>query len=171
MHLLGERSGHDFQHYKRATVLRRIERRMQVSRQPALPADATYLQASPQETVPLLQDMLISVINFFRDRPAFDALERLVSEGHFDNRLPAERVPAWVAVCATGEEACSVAMCCWSMQVTQVRRPACRSLPPTLMNALWQWRSGRLCRVHRCRHSTRAPASVLRPTAGAIRGQ
>jgi two-component system CheB/CheR fusion protein len=96
MHLLRERSGHDFQHYKRATVLRRIEWRMQVSRQPALPADVTYLHASPQETVPLLQDMLISVTNFFRDRPAFDALERLVSEGHFDNRLPAERVPAWV---------------------------------------------------------------------------
>jgi two-component system CheB/CheR fusion protein len=110
MNLLRERSGHDFQHYKRATVLRRIERRMQVSRQPNLPAYATYLQESPQETVPLLQDMLISVTNFFRDRTAFDALERLVSEGLFDNRLPAERVRAWVAGCATGEEAYSVAM-------------------------------------------------------------
>lgn len=31
-------TGHDFKHYKRATVLRRIERRMQVTTQPDLPA-------------------------------------------------------------------------------------------------------------------------------------
>lgn len=110
MHLLRERSGHDFTYYKRATVLRRLERRMQVSRQPTLPAYASYLHNHPQETAPLLQDMLISVTNFFRDRPAFEALERHVADGLFDNRLPAQRVRVWVAGCATGEEAYSVAM-------------------------------------------------------------
>ena len=38
MALLQQRTGHDFRHYKRATVLRRIERRMQVSRTPTLAA-------------------------------------------------------------------------------------------------------------------------------------
>ncbi len=35
--LLCNRTGHDFKHYKRATVLRRIERRLQVTAQPDLP--------------------------------------------------------------------------------------------------------------------------------------
>ena len=114
-----ERTGHDFTRYKRATLLRRIERRMQVTRQPTVPAYATFLEATPQETSLLLQDMLISVTNFFRDRTAFDALERTVVAELFEDRSPAEpaepaepvkHVRAWVAGCATGEEAYSVAM-------------------------------------------------------------
>ena len=108
--LLRERSGHDFTDYKRATVLRRIERRMQVTRQPTLPAYAVFLRDHPQEPTLLLQDMLISVTNFFRDRTAFDALERILIEELFEDRSPAAQVRAWVAGCATGEEAYSVAM-------------------------------------------------------------
>ncbi|MDA8519896.1 CheR family methyltransferase [Acidovorax sp. NCPPB 4044] len=110
MRLLRERTGHDFLHYKRATLLRRIERRMQVSRQRTLPDYAAYLQTHAQEPVLLLQDMLISVTNFFRDRLAFEALERVLIEDLFENRAPTDRVRAWVAGCATGEEAYSVAM-------------------------------------------------------------
>lgn len=110
MELLRERTNHDFTCYKRATVLRRLERRMQVTRQPTVPAYAAFLNANPQETALLLQDMLISVTNFFRDRMAFDALERAVVADLFEDRSPVERVRAWVAGCATGEEAYSVAM-------------------------------------------------------------
>ncbi|MFP3534437.1 hypothetical protein SB763_34345, partial [Burkholderia sp. SIMBA_042] len=63
---------------KRATVLRRIERRLQVTAQPDLGAYYDYLQAHPEETKALLGDMLIGVTNFFRDREAFEALERNV---------------------------------------------------------------------------------------------
>ncbi len=110
MRLLRERTGHDFSHYKRATLLRRIERRMQVSQQRTLPDYAAYLQSHAPEAVLLLQDMLISVTNFFRDRAAFESLERILIEELFENRSPADRVRAWVAGCATGEEAYSVAM-------------------------------------------------------------
>jgi two-component system CheB/CheR fusion protein len=106
---LRERTGHDFLHYKRATVLRRIERRMQVNAVPTIPAYLALLHRDAEETPALLQDMLISVTNFFRDRDAFEGLERLLE------RLHAERptdlpVRAWVAGCATGEEAYSVTM-------------------------------------------------------------
>lgn len=74
--LLRERTGHDLVHYKRATVLRRLERRMQVNAVPDLPAYRRFLENHPMETPALLQDMLISVTNFFRDRAAFAALER-----------------------------------------------------------------------------------------------
>lgn len=107
--LLRARSGHDFTHYKRSTVLRRLERRMQVTAVSTLPEYAVYLEETPAETEALLQDMLISVTNFFRDREAFEALER-----HLTARIgPGERddpVRAWVAGCATGEEAYSIAI-------------------------------------------------------------
>ena len=107
--LLRERTGHDFAHYKRGTVLRRIERRMQVNALPDLPSYRRLLDTSPRETPALLQDMLISVTNFFRDRDAFDALGEALAKSVAD-RPAAEPFRAWVAGCATGEEAYSVAM-------------------------------------------------------------
>ena len=74
--LLRARTGHDFAQYKRATVLRRIERRLQVNQLRDLPTYRDFLRDNPAETRPLLKDMLISVTNFFRDREAFEALER-----------------------------------------------------------------------------------------------
>lgn len=67
MVILRTRTAHDFRHYKRATVLRRIERRLQVNGITDLQAYRDYLHLHPEETQALLQDMLISVTNFFRD--------------------------------------------------------------------------------------------------------
>jgi two-component system CheB/CheR fusion protein len=107
-------TGHDFKHYKRATVLRRIERRMQVTAQPNLRAYYHYLQSNPEETKALLGDMLIGVTNFFRDREAFEALERDVVPQLVSAAVSAqpekEEIRVWSAGCSTGEEAYSVAM-------------------------------------------------------------
>ncbi len=110
MALLRGYSKNDFRHYKRATVLRRIERRLQVNSLPDLPSYRDYLREHAEEAKPLLQDMLISVTNFFRDRHAFDALERSVLPGLLDDRPAEDSVRAWVPGCATGEEAYSIAM-------------------------------------------------------------
>ena len=72
---LRARTGRDFCYYKRATILRRIARRMQVNGVDDLPAYLDFLRTHPGEAGALLQDLLISVTNFFRDRDAFDALE------------------------------------------------------------------------------------------------
>jgi two-component system CheB/CheR fusion protein len=107
-------TGHDFKHYKRATVLRRIERRMQVTAQPDLRAYYNYLQSNPEETKALLGDMLIGVTNFFRDREAFEALERDVVPQLVSAAVSAhpekEEIRIWSAGCSTGEEAYSLAM-------------------------------------------------------------
>lgn len=108
--LLASRSGHDFRHYKRATVLRRIERRLQVNVLKDLPAYRDFLRDNPKETAALLDDMLISVTNFFRDRAAFEALERDVIPQLFEARGGDEPLRVWSAGCATGEEAYSLAM-------------------------------------------------------------
>ena len=110
LELLAARSGHDFRHYKRATVLRRIERRLQVRMLSDLPAYRDFLRATPEETAYLLDDMLISVTNFFRDRESFEALERDVIPALTADHGPDDQVRVWVPACATGEEAYSVAM-------------------------------------------------------------
>ena len=103
-------SKNDFRHYKRATVLRRIARRLQVCSVPDLPAYRDYLRTHLEEPALLLQDMLISVTNFFRDHDAFEALGEQVLPGLLSGRPTSETVRVWVPGCATGEEAFSVVM-------------------------------------------------------------
>ncbi|SPA22618.1 Putative chemotaxis methyltransferase protein; contains Methylesterase domain (CheB), Methylase of chemotaxis methyl-accepting proteins domain (CheR), signal transduction histidine domain (NitrB), signal receiver (Rec) domain [Cupriavidus taiwanensis] len=110
MVILRTRTSHDFRHYKRATVLRRIERRLQVNGLTDLQQYRDYLHLHPEETPALLQDMLISVTNFFRDKEAFDALRTQVLPQLFENRAEGEVIRAWTPGCATGEEAYSLAM-------------------------------------------------------------
>ncbi|MCJ8206838.1 CheR family methyltransferase [Pseudomonas sp. RGM2987] len=106
-------TGHDFKHYKRATVLRRIERRMQVTAQPDLSAYYSYLQNHQEETKALLGDLLIGVTNFFRDRESFEALERDVLPKLLkpvEGVVLPDEIRIWSAGCSTGEEAYSLAM-------------------------------------------------------------
>jgi two-component system CheB/CheR fusion protein len=103
------RTGHDFSCYKRATVLRRLSRRMQVNGCQGLAEYLRYLRCHAGETGALLQDLLISVTNFFRDREAFAAVKSLIPT-LFQDKGPHDQVRVWVAACATGEEAYSVAM-------------------------------------------------------------
>src|SRR5438477_4746579 len=102
-------TGHDFSHYKRATVLRRIARRLQVNSIESIPEYLNFIHTHPIETRALLQDLLIGVTHFFRDREAFAALEANIPQ-LFAGKKGEDEVRAWVAGCATGEEADSVAM-------------------------------------------------------------
>ena len=106
---LRARTGRDFTYYKRATILRRIARRMQVNGIEGVPQYLNFLRMHPGETGALLQDLLISVTNFFRDREAFAALEAVIP-ALFRGKGPRDTVRVWCAACATGEEAYSVAM-------------------------------------------------------------
>ncbi len=102
-------TGHDFSHYKRATVLRRIMRRLQVNSLENIPEYANFLRTHPGEAGALLQDLLISVTNFFRDPEAFRALETHILR-LFRDKNSGEPVRIWVPGCATGEEAYSLTM-------------------------------------------------------------
>ena len=72
---LRTRTGRDFSYYKRATIVRRVSRRMQVNGVATLTEYLDFLRTHPGEAGALLQDLLISVTNFFRDRECFEALE------------------------------------------------------------------------------------------------
>ncbi len=108
--LLRIRTGHDFTNYKRATVLRRIERRLAVREISSLPDYARYMREKPEESEALLRELLISVTNFFRDKSSFDRLEELVVPKLLDGKTGEDHLRVWVAGCATGEEAYSLAM-------------------------------------------------------------
>jgi two-component system, chemotaxis family, CheB/CheR fusion protein len=104
------KTGQDFTGYKHATVLRRLERRMQFAGTASLAEYLDVLRDSPAETTILFNDFLICVTSFFRDPDAFDALEREVVPALFADKGPEDYVRVWVAGCATGEEAYSLVM-------------------------------------------------------------
>lgn len=104
------RTGHDFSNYKRATVLRRIERRINITNLPDLPSYANFVRDVHDESQALLKDLLISVTNFFRDKYAFTYLENEVIPRLLEGKSSEDKIRVWVTGCATGEEAYSIAM-------------------------------------------------------------
>jgi two-component system, chemotaxis family, CheB/CheR fusion protein len=104
------RTGHDFSKYKRATILRRIARRMQVTRTEDPKDYYDVLRDNSDEAQALLGDLLISVTSFFRDKEAFEILELKVIPQLFAAKTLDQPIRVWVPGCATGEEAYTVSM-------------------------------------------------------------
>ncbi|MDJ0450693.1 chemotaxis protein CheB [Methylocystis sp. JR02] len=107
---LRSRTGQDFSGYKRATLMRRIARRMQVTHTERMDQYLAYLRDHAEEVHALFNDLLISVTSFFRDPEAYVALARHVIPRLFDHQPRENAVRVWVPACATGEEAYSIAM-------------------------------------------------------------
>lgn len=107
---LRARTGHDFSHYRRPTLQRRLERRLQVRGLPDMVSYCRLLQKDTDEAQSLLKDLLIGVTCFFRDRDAFDALDRNILPALFAALPPGQPLHAWSAACSTGEEAYTLAM-------------------------------------------------------------
>ena len=117
------RTGHDFTNYKRPTLLRRIERRINVRGLTDLPSYAKLVHDDPDEAPALLRDLLISVTNFFRDKDAFAFLESDILPRIFAKRGPGDHVRIWCVGCATGEEAYSIAMLCAESTMGMIDAP------------------------------------------------
>ena len=108
--LLRNAVGHDFSEYKEKTFVRRIQRRMQVLHLDSAKAYLAELHANSKELELLFRDLLIGVTQFFRDPAAFEALETKVIPNITAGKGPDDQVRVWVAGCATGEEAYSIAI-------------------------------------------------------------
>jgi two-component system CheB/CheR fusion protein len=110
--LLGKVRAHtklDFSGYKETTLWRRIERRMIANRTYSIDHYLDYVERVPEELDRLAKDVLISVTSFFRDGDAFAALEKAVLR-IVARKQPGDEIRVWVAGCATGEEAYSIAI-------------------------------------------------------------
>jgi two-component system CheB/CheR fusion protein len=101
-------TGFDFREYKTATVLRRLERRMGLLGLVGLGEYLDRLRLDVDELRLLAQDMLVSVTRFFRDEAAWSTLATQV----LATRVAPGNAPlrAWIAGCATGPEAYTLAM-------------------------------------------------------------
>jgi two-component system CheB/CheR fusion protein len=106
---LVRKTGVALDQYKETTLRRRIERRRIVTKQPDLAAYLRLVEESETEANLLLQDMLISVTDFFRDANTFEAI-RAAIRSMLASKEAGESIRIWIAGCATGEEAFSVAM-------------------------------------------------------------
>ena len=104
------RTGHDFSNYKRATMLRRIERRVGIKELSGLPQYARFLRENRGEAQALMKDLLISVTNFFRDPASIEALAKNVLPALVERKREGDHIRVWIAGCATGEEAYTIAI-------------------------------------------------------------
>ena len=108
--LLRSGTGHDFSLYKKSTIGRRIERRMSQHNIETLEIYARYLKEHPPEIHLLFKELLINVTSFFRDPEAFVALKHDMLPLLLKNKPEGYVFRVWVAGCATGEEAFSIAI-------------------------------------------------------------
>jgi two-component system, chemotaxis family, CheB/CheR fusion protein len=101
---------HDFNGYKESTLIRRLQRRMQVLQLDTIDAYIERLKADPDEAKSLFREVLIGVTEFFRDPDAFEALKTLAIRPMLAAKRPGDSVRIWVAGCSTGEEVYSIAI-------------------------------------------------------------
>lgn len=97
--------------YKEGTLLRRLARRCIACGVSSASRYLRFVQEHPEELRALASEMLISVTTFWRDPEAFDLLRTHIRT-LVGGKKPGETLRVWIAGCATGEEAYSVAMIC-----------------------------------------------------------
>lgn len=108
--LLRSSCGHDFSQYKKTTINRRIIRRMSLHNIEDTDIYLRLLKENPAEIHLLFKELLINVTSFFRDTDAFIELKQNILPQLLADK-PADYVfRVWVAGCATGEEAYSMAI-------------------------------------------------------------
>jgi two-component system CheB/CheR fusion protein len=100
--------GFEFGAYKRGSLIRRVEKRMQAAGVGNFADYTDYLEVHPEEFSRLFDAILINVTEFFRDEESWEYVRTAV--------LPVVIAPAgapvrvWSAGCASGEEPYSMAM-------------------------------------------------------------
>ena len=108
--VLNSRLGRDFGQYKSSTLMRRVRRRMQVLHIDDPAEYITQLRILPNEPELLFREVLIGVTRFFRDPTMFEVLAETLLPNLINEGLPDDPIRVWVAGCATGEEAYSLAI-------------------------------------------------------------
>jgi two-component system, chemotaxis family, CheB/CheR fusion protein len=110
MTALRVRIGHDFSGYKEKTLVRRLQRRMQLLQLDTPAAYVARLREEPAELDLLFRELLIGVTQFFRDPAAFEALSDTVLKELAAGKGADDEIRVWVPGCATGQEAFTIAI-------------------------------------------------------------
>lgn len=100
----------DFTYYKPNSLTRRIQRRCLIAGYMDLDTYIRRLETSEDERAALRNDLLITVTRFFRDIEAWNILRESILPQLIGQATSKQTLRIWVAACATGEEAYSMAM-------------------------------------------------------------
>src|SRR5215831_17152020 len=95
--------GFDFNAYKRPSLMRRVEKRMQHVNIQRFGDYTDYLEVHPEEFGHLFNVILINVTSFFRDEAAWDYVRGEVVPAVVAAR-DHQPLRVWTAGCASGEE-------------------------------------------------------------------
>src|SRR5688572_9780305 len=115
--------GIDFNHYKPSTVTRRIERRLALAQSQNIDEYLTRLRSEREELDALYRDLLIGVTRLFRDPDAFALLEQQILLELLRRAPHDSPLRFWIAGCATGEEAYSLAILVQDLMAIHGERP------------------------------------------------
>jgi two-component system CheB/CheR fusion protein len=102
--------GFDFTGYKRASLGRRITKRMQETKAASYSEYRHLLETDPAEYALLFDTILINVTSFFRDPIAWDYVREEITPRILTQRNDNDSIRIWSTGCSTGEEAYTVAM-------------------------------------------------------------
>ncbi|HEY0355895.1 MAG TPA: chemotaxis protein CheB, partial [Flavisolibacter sp.] len=101
---------HDFSHYKRPTINRRLAKRMAEKGFKTIREYYNHLVDHPEEVKALCREFLINVTRFFRDEEAFESIRTNVIPQLFLQKEAGDTIKVWVVAASTGEEAYTLAM-------------------------------------------------------------
>jgi two-component system CheB/CheR fusion protein len=104
------RTGINFSDYRNSTLIRRMEKRMFITKQADLESYLRFIRIDKNEVHILQQEFLINVTHFFRDNEAFDELNTNVIPNIVKSKKPHEQIRIWIPACSTGQEAISIAI-------------------------------------------------------------
>jgi len=110
LHYIQESRGLDFRGYKRTSLRRRINLRMEALNIEDFGSYQARLEADPGEFECLLNTVLINVTSFFRDTEAWEVLKDQVVQQLIAHAEPDRPIRIWSVGCASGEEPFSIAM-------------------------------------------------------------
>ncbi len=102
--------GFDFTGYKRASLSRRMGRRLQTLGIAGYAAYTDYLEVHPDEFVLLFNTVLINVTTFFRDESAWAYLAEEIVPRIIGSKSSEEPIRVWSAGCASGQEPYTLAI-------------------------------------------------------------
>jgi two-component system CheB/CheR fusion protein len=102
--------GFDYTGYRRPTLMRRFEKRMQSVGADDWDAYREYLRDHGEEFAELFNTILINVTGFFRDAETWELVGQEVIPRLLEERPDEAPLRVWSAGCASGEEPYTVAM-------------------------------------------------------------
>lgn len=102
--------GFDFSGYKRPSLMRRVQKRMDMVGVGGWAEYGDFLEVHPNEFLELFNTILINVTSFFRDPGVWDLVAQEIVPRLLTAKGRSEQIRVWSAGCASGQEAYTLAI-------------------------------------------------------------